>query len=170
VSGTLVVAILALTVSTSTLTWQIVQFILGSSRVSAELRYGAHNGSGAMTMPVGSSPPNFDQLKSQGWTELVLAVQVRNSGRLAVSVTNWTIAFDNGGSFTVPSWSVNGHAPIPYRLEPGSEQTWLCPLADVMAAASAFDVTDKPTRHLRARAALGNGKIATSKNRLALRP
>lgn len=48
-------------------------------------------------MPVAARPLDFGQLTSQGYTELVFATQLRNSGRLAVSVTNWSMAFDNGG-------------------------------------------------------------------------
>lgn len=168
-SGTLVVAILALAVSSSALTWQIVQFALGSSRVTAELRYGAHDGGGAVTMPIADRPPDFKQLASQGYTDLIFAVQLRNSGRLAVSVTNWSMAFDNGGAFTVPRSPINNHAPMPYRLEPGAEQTWFCPVHDLIAAAQAFDATSKPVGEIRARASLGNGKIATSRNRVRIR-
>jgi len=48
----LLVSTIALGLSATTLTWQVAQFLLGSSRPVVELRYGAHDGHGAFTTPV----------------------------------------------------------------------------------------------------------------------
>lgn len=165
-TGTLVVGIVALVLSASSLTWQVVQFVLGSSRVFTELRYGAHNGAAAVTAPVKAAGGSIDveQLVIQGYTEQALAVQVQNRGRMAVSVMNWSIAFDNGGAYSLADWVVNNRYSLPYRLEPGSEATWLCPFADIQRAVNAFSSSNKPVTKAFARVSLGNGKVVTSRN------
>lgn len=165
-SAALVVAILALVISTASLTWQIVQFLLGASRPQVDLKIGAMSESGALTAPVEGF--RLDQLMRQGYTTPLLAVEVRNRGRLAVSVTNWTIAFDNGASYTQPSWPPNDRVALPYRLEPGAEATFLCPLAEVDVAAHALQSLSKPPTSCRASASFGTGRTLRSKTRLAV--
>jgi hypothetical protein len=163
ISGTLVVAILALVISVSSLTWQIVLYLLGGSRVRTELRIGALGPSGAVHGPP-ESQVNPALLAEQGYNEPIIGVQVRNVGRLAVSVTKWDVAFDNGGAFSQPGWHVNDAYPLPYRLEPGGEAVWFCPAAPVHATIKAFASSSHPVRFVRARVGLGTGKSVTSKN------
>jgi hypothetical protein len=140
VSGTLVVAITALAVSSASLAWQIastvVSFRFSGSRVAVELRVGAHNGSGGLLFPLDQRLA-FEELVAQGYTEPVLGVVVRNRGRLPVSVTAWQLSFDNGMAYVDVTSALNRNKPVPYRLEVGDEVTWLCPLVPVEAAAHA---------------------------------
>lgn len=161
--GTLIVAIIALVISVSSLTWQIVLYLLGGARVRTELRVGALGPSGVVHGPVAEGV-DFTQLAQQGYPEPVFAVQARNSGRLAVSVTKWDVALENGASFFQPGWPPNADRPLPYRLEPGDEAVWFCPMAPVIAAAEAFASSSHPVRLVRARIGLGTGKSVTSKN------
>jgi hypothetical protein len=163
ISGTLIVAILALVISVSSLTWQIVLYVLGGSRVRTELRIGALGPGGAVHGPP-DARMNPAQLAEQGYNQPILAVQVRNAGRLAVSVTKWDVVFDNGGAVSHPRWDVNDAFPLPYRLEPGDEAVWFCSAAPVNAAIKAFASSSRPVRLVRARVGLGTGKSVTSKN------
>jgi hypothetical protein len=165
ISGTLIVAIIALVISVSSLTWQVVLYLLGGARVRTELRIGAlGSGTLAVHAPV-DKPVDFAHLGQQGFDQPVFVVQVRNAGRLAASITKWDIAFDNGGACSLPTWHVNNDRPLPYRLEPGDEAGWYCPVAGVRAAMDAFAATGMPVRFLRARVGLGGtGKNITSKN------
>jgi hypothetical protein len=165
-TGTLVVAIIALCVSTATLTWQIVLYLLGASRPKVELRIGGMNEMGAMTAPIGGI--DLDQLVRQGYETLVLAVEVQNRGRLAVSITAWRIAFDNAASYTQPNWAPNDRVALPHRLEPGAEAIFLCPLSEVNVAARALRKSSKPPKSCRASVSFGTGKTVRSKTRMAL--
>jgi hypothetical protein len=150
ISGTLIVAILALVISTSSLTWQIVLYVLGGARVRTELRIGALGPGGAIHAPA-EAPMDAAELAQQGYREPILAIQARNTGRLAVSVTNWDVAFDNGGAVSQPGWHVNNAYPLPYRLEPGHEAVWMCPASLVQAAIEAFAPSSHPVGLMRAR-------------------
>lgn len=146
-----------------------MQYFLAGARVRTELHVGAIGADGAVHGPV-DARIDFTQLAKQGFNEPVFAVQVRNTGRLSVSVTKWDVAFDNGGGcyFHRPSWRVNDDRPLPYRLEPGDEAVWYCPAAPVLVAADAFASIGKPVRLLWARVGLGTGKSVTSKNSMRL--
>ena len=163
----MVVAIIALVVSVSSLTWQIVLYLLGGARVRTELHIGALGaGTLAVHAPVGK-PVDFAHLAQQGFDQPVFAVKARNAGRLAVSITKWDIAFDNGGACSYPQWDANNDRPLPYRLEPGDEVVWYCPAAPIRAAIDAFAAAGLPVRVLQAQVGLGGtGKTVTSKNAL----
>lgn len=166
-TGTLVVAIVALVVSTSTLTWQVVQYALSASRPQVNLRVGALNWDGAITGP--ASVIDLQALRAQGADQAVLAVEVRNRGRLATSVTGWSIAFDNGASFSYPGWKLNeDRAPLPHRLEPGAEVSFLCPLENVDRIAIGMRTANKPISSGRAAASFGDGRTKTSKDSVQL--
>jgi hypothetical protein len=95
----------------------------------------------------------------------VFVIQVRNAGRLAASITMWDIAFDNGGACSYPTWHVNNDRPLPYRLEPGEEAVWCCPVAPIRAAIDAFAATGQPVQYIRGQVGLGGtGRTVTSKN------
>jgi hypothetical protein len=169
ISGTLIVAILALITSVSSLTWQVVLFLLGGSRIRTELRIGALGPGGAVHSPP-DAPMDAAELTAQGYTEPVFAVQVQNRGRLAVSVTKWDVVLDNGSSFFQPGWHVNKAYSLPYRLEPGDEAIWFCPAMPVHAAIKVLASSSRPVRLIRARVGLGTGRSVTSKNSMPTHP
>ncbi len=167
-SATLIVAVIALVLSVGSLTWQIAQFLLAGSRVSAELQIGAHSGSAVALRPA-DRRPDWDRLAAEGFTEAVLGVTARNKGRIGVTVMSWKVVFDNGLSFSLADYRPNNDKPMPYRLEPGDEVTWLCPAAAVMAAGRSWReaIGDHPGR-IRARVTLGTGKEITGETAIAL--
>lgn len=141
-TGTLVVAIIALVVAVVGLTWQIVQFLLAGGRVSVELRIGATNGSMVVAGTAGQVSQDFEVHARQGLDIPVLGVLVRNRGRLAVSITGWEVVFDGdgGGSISTLDWQVNAGHPLPFRLEPGAEVSWFSRLDQVAAGARALGI------------------------------
>jgi hypothetical protein len=162
VSGTLVVAIVGVALSTSALGSQIAQFVLSGSRVKAQIQVGAAGVGGAL---LGPPSPNFDwqQLIRQGYDQPVLAVTARNLGRTSVSVTGWRIIFDSGLQYFEPASDLNHDRPVPYTLAPGTEVTWLCPMEPLAAAEHAWNATQpEPAGAARARVLLGTGKVVTS--------
>ncbi|NYJ07039.1 hypothetical protein [Petropleomorpha daqingensis] len=165
-TGTFIIALLALVISTASLTWQVVQFILGASRPRVGLMIGGMNANGAVTAPVKGF--RLEQLVRQGCSTPILAVQVQNRGRLAVSVTNWSISFDNKASYTLPSWQPNDRVSLPCRLEPGAEVTFLCPLDEVDAASRLLQASSKPPKWCQASASFGSGKTVRSRTHLPI--
>jgi hypothetical protein len=75
ISGALIVAIIALVVSVSSLTWQIVLYLLGGARVRTELRIGALGAGGAIHGPVAEGV-DFTQLAQQGYPEEESSISV----------------------------------------------------------------------------------------------
>lgn len=68
-------------------------------------------------------------LASQGVSEWVLAIQVRNRGRMPVDVGSFEVEFESGGAYDRAGWHVNPN--MPYRLDPGSSQSFYVPSAGV---------------------------------------
>jgi hypothetical protein len=156
-SGTLFVAVVALALSAASLTWQLALYALSGSRPRVELLIGATDGFGIVSGPAGSefAPQDLNLYTSQGFSEPLAGVRVRNRGRLAVSVTSWGIGVGGGFTVSLPGYAINRDAPIPYRLEPGAQASWYLPLSDVLAAMRA--AAGQPYS-LRAQASLGDGR------------
>lgn len=169
-TGALDVGIIALAISASSATWQVAQFLLGSSRPTVDLEIGAVGRGGVVSIPLkpGSQVNGLRSLIEQGYTQPIVAVKVRNKGRLAVSITGWAVAFNNGSTFQLPGWDVNEGHPLPYRLEPGAEVSYYCPLDDVERTQSAFRGIGPPIQVCRAQASFGTGKVLKSKAALVL--
>jgi len=155
---TLVIAVLGLVVSVVALTWQVVQHRLTGSRVRVELLAGALGKGGAGTGPIEA----FDQemLARQGLHQPIIAVRALNVGRLPVDVTGWDVKTGDGFGYTLPGWGPN--PSLPYRLEPGAQVTFFCPMADVLAMVAAKEAIGKDDRHLQAAVALGTGETVAS--------
>lgn len=73
VSGTLIVAIVALAVSTSSLTSQVAQHLLTGARVTVHLNVGAYNGSGVIYCPV-TKTFDWSGAIQQGYREPVVVL------------------------------------------------------------------------------------------------
>jgi len=94
-SGTLVVAVLALAVASVSLTWQARVFYLSGGRVRVEL----HKGGWAKptTRIVTAKPSDMKKgwaswSAGLGYTTPIIAVKVVNVGRLPVTVSSWGTA------------------------------------------------------------------------------
>ena len=101
-----------------------------------------------------TGPLDMDRsvLASQGVSEWVLAIQVRNRGRMPVDVGSFEVEFESGGAYNRAGWHVNPN--LPYRLEPGSSQSFYVPLADVEKA---LEIMNRG-RRVRGRVGLGDGR------------
>ncbi|MGH3938688.1 MAG: hypothetical protein ACRDTG_08615 [Pseudonocardiaceae bacterium] len=139
-TSTFVVAVLGVVLSTASLSWQAATFILTGGRVKLALQTGAvHNsGSGMIVSQVtGAWSMSAERLALQGYTRPVVAVQVRNVGRLPVTVTKWSIFESAKGTAFLPLADSIGPS-LPYRLDAGVEETWAL---DAMAAQKLVQTT-----------------------------
>ena len=117
---TTVLAVLGIVLALLSLAWQAVSFRLSGSRVTVELRTGMRNAISAVTTPALATPFHLDHLRAQGFTDRVLAVQVKNSGRSPTSVVSVDVRYVNGAIYTETAFEPR----LPFRLEAESEQTW----------------------------------------------
>lgn len=87
--------ILALVLSAASLSWQAASFFLSGGRVSLELRAGAidESGTNMITAPLRAALREewTKQLVAQSYTRAVIAVRVRNTGRMPVTVERWSL-------------------------------------------------------------------------------
>src|SRR5215471_18795961 len=79
------------------------------------------------TVMVTAAPENMrgtamQRLAAQGYTQPIIAVEVRNVGRMAVTVQRWSIKHTRGVSFAPFGAQIGPE--LPYRLEPGAAETW----------------------------------------------
>jgi hypothetical protein len=97
---TLVVAIVGLALAALSLGWQAATFVLSGSRVRVTLRRGAvRRGFGEtvrVSFPEHATEREVLVARKQGFTEDVAVAEVRNRGRLAISVEDVSIKTDDG--------------------------------------------------------------------------
>jgi hypothetical protein len=165
-----ILAALGLVLSVASLSWQAATFVLSGSRVKAELRHGARGpgGHGGLV----SGKPGLQTLASlapQGWTEEVLGVEVRNVGRLAVTVTSVAVVHAEKGIKYRPVGALIGEE-LPFRLEAQSSQSWFMSAADVhqMIAVAAETLGAGDPADLYVEVELGTGKVCKTREKLAL--
>jgi hypothetical protein len=91
--ATLLIAVAGVGLAALSLGWQAATFVFTGGRVKIELRVDAMYGTGShmVTSPVSSGPPDPEQLRAEGYTRPVVAVQVRNVGHMAVTVEDWSL-------------------------------------------------------------------------------
>jgi hypothetical protein len=160
-------SIIALVMSALSLGWQAATFVLTGGRVKVELRIGAmHAGSwGMIHAPVDALEHTWSDVQAeQGYVDRVIVVLVRNVGRLPVSVMEWSVmAEPTGASFRPVGHSIG--PDLPYRLDPGTTETWAVRLSEIVApieaTKTAFRVPEG-TMRLRGQVGLGNGKSVTT--------
>jgi hypothetical protein len=135
-SATTIIAVVGVVLALASLAWQAVSFRLSGSRVSVDLRPGMRHGTGtaAVTSPAPVFPGQMEMMQSQGFTDPVLAVEVRNAGRSATNIVNVAVLFSNGASYS----DMVFNPPLPFRLEGESEQTWYFERGPVEAYAKAM--------------------------------
>jgi hypothetical protein len=158
---TLVLASVGLGLALASLGWQAATFVLSGSRVRVELLLGAadpatlRTGRGMLvTYPLDKWTPDTVALHvGQGMTEPLLFVEARNVGRMPATVEKITAYLTNGVGLEP---TMHAHAPLPFRLEPGSSEKWWVSAAMVRAAVPASQ-PDRMRVHIAVR--LGTGKI-----------
>jgi hypothetical protein len=129
----LVIAVVGLALSVASIVWQAAQYLLTGGRVRLELLRGAM-GRGLITT---NRPDRWDggAMAAQGFTAEILAVRVRNVGRLPVVVEGVSVAIDGG---TKVGQTSQGASPnLPHRLEGGSSELFFLPFNLVKQAALA---------------------------------
>lgn len=143
--------------------WQAATFFLSGSRVRVSLQRGADGRGQRLLMPAdGWGDRQRANAAAQGLTDEVVGIEVRNAGRLAINVDSVAAKFGPklGMAYMQPDWP--GNEALPFRLEPGSSQSWAVPLVPIRAAIAAVGWTES---ELLMSAGLGNGKIVRTKER-----
>jgi hypothetical protein len=160
---TLVIAVVGLALAAASLAWQAATFALTGSRVRADVLRGVIGRGVLVTYP----PENWGSASAaahaaQGFTEEVVAVEVRNVGRMAVSVQKITAYLDNGIGLS----PVQTQPPLPFRLEPGSSERWWVEAAQVRAAIIASERTGVGGSQSKVHIAvdLATGKVVKTKS------
>jgi len=123
--ATLIIAALGVLLGALSLGWQAATYVLTGGRVKIALKVGAvvDSGTGMALMPVAEATPDkLASLGQQGFSRAVIAVEVRNVGRLPVTVSRWSLESSLGVSY-VPIADSLGSA-LPHRLDLGEPATW----------------------------------------------
>ncbi|SMD24201.1 hypothetical protein [Lentzea albidocapillata] len=160
--ATFVVAVVAIVMSALTLTWQVANYLLTGGRPKVELRVGAIHESGQLVHgPVRNLSAEWAQRHArQGFTRPVLVVQVRNVGRLPVTIAEWSVTAEPAGAAFQPIGESIG-PDLPYKLEPGASETWALELHTVetlvSVTAETFEVAKGKTT-VRGKVGLGDGR------------
>jgi hypothetical protein len=158
ISGTvsLLISVLALGVALGTLAWSVASFWLSGARFRVDIRYGFRGAGAVVSKP--EYDPSVDSLMvSQGFTEEVFGVQVRNVGRAAGTVTGWTIRVAGFG-YSNPRDPLN--PSLPRKIDSGETESWWGEARAIYAtisAARAIGPVPSPVR-VHAEVDLGTGK------------
>jgi len=137
--------------------------------VSVEIARGLKSATHAITVPASATEQQIESLRSQGFTQRVLAVTVSNSGRGDTSIAAVDVLLPGGGAI-----SDGAHGPpLSFRLAGESEQTWYFDARLAQGYVRVFDEhlpKDKP-HAARGRVRLGGRKAAiVSRNEVQIQP
>lgn len=180
--ATFVLAVLGVVLSALALGWQAATFVLTGGRVRVELLVGAvRDNHGMVTMSARNPQPDWAaSLVEQGYRHPVVAVRVRNVGRLAVSVERWSIVTllrkpqvvgpfaqavvqlskrEEGPEVVYPGLSLVG-PDLPHRLEAGASVIWAAPFGEV----NDLIAVTKNVYSVAGKVALGDGRSSRSKD------
>jgi hypothetical protein len=166
---TLVVAIIGVALAVASLAWQAATFVLSGSRVGLTLRRGLirRDGSGTVALALGPLEPNaghYGVMREQGFTEEVVIVEVRNRGRMAVSVESVRADTQDGWGFARIADPEN--PTVPHRLEPGAKETW----HEKLAAIQKIVDTKGESQEVWMTVELGTGKVLRTKQTTVVVP
>jgi hypothetical protein len=165
---TLVVAILGVLLALASLVWQAATFVLSGSRVRLLLRQGAlkrmAGGTVRISGPLQPTASDCEVMRSQGFEEPVLIVEVRNRGRMAVSVEDIAAVSEDGWGFKRAEDPEN--PSLPHRLEPGAKQAWHVELAVFQALVD----KDRKPRKAWMTVELGTGRVMRTKQSTLVSP
>lgn len=165
---TLILASVGVALAALSLGWQAATFVLSGSRVRATLRLGALRRElgqvARMTGPLDMTVEAGASMVAQGFTEPVLVAEVRNRGRLTVSVDDVTAMTKDGWGFSRAADPDN--PTLPYRLEPGEKQTWHVELRPLQLLVN----QDGKSRDARMHVSLGTGKVIRTKSSFRIVP
>lgn len=167
-SGTLIVAIVALAVSSFSFAWQLAQYALTGARVRLEMVVGASDGQTVVHQSAGKAF-DWNRMAAQGFTAPVVGMTIRNRGRLPISITSWAFPFETGPSVgLIGLGRLNPGKTLPHRLDAGAAETWFADAGDFSRAAAAWRSIGKEPGRLFATVDLATGKSVRSKNSAAV--
>src|SRR3954451_16923534 len=133
--SSLIVAIVGVTLASASLAWQAASFALSGHRVRVELRRGGirrgPGGTARLAGPLSPSASQVQMMREQGFNDDLVIVEVRNVGRMAVSIESVSINADDDWGFSYLSDPEN--PSLPHRLEAGSKESWHIALAPLQA-------------------------------------
>ncbi len=166
----IVVAILSLVLAALSLGWQAATFFLEGGRVKATFN-GGFVGSG-MVVTVApdkfADPDTIEFMRSQGYANPVASVQVRNVGRMPVTITSWSVVAYPGKTALQPVGQSIGPS-LPHRLDAGESAIWAVDFRAVYAMLkTTATVLKLPEGGMRAKAtvSLGDGRTVNAKGQL----
>jgi hypothetical protein len=137
--------------------WQLATFALTGSRVRADILLGAIGRGMLVTAPPDKwTSANRSLQASQGFAHEVIAVEVRNIGRLPTSIQKITAYLDNGIGFT----PTQPEPELPFRLDAESSEKWWIEAAQVRALIAASKLTRS---RVYIAVELGTGKVVKTK-------
>src|SRR5690349_1287327 len=150
-----VISVIGLVLAAVSLTWQAASFALAGSRVKVELVHGFRGpGVGAWLGRPGWAVSSA-QFATLGYNEEIVGVRVRNAGRMAATVVNADVEFENGALYRNPSSPWNP----PPRLDAGEQATW--PL-EAHAVRGFVAAAGTDFMLVRAQVGLGTGRTKSS--------
>ncbi|SHJ58156.1 hypothetical protein SAMN05421803_107168 [Nocardiopsis flavescens] len=163
---TLVVAICAAVVAATALGWQIASWLLSGGRAKVELLNGALHQFGPQWIVMPPNKPLDPSGAANGFTRRAIFVEVRNVGRLPITVTSWQLKLPGGvkiGELNSP----NGPR-LPHRLDVGDSEKWAIEVDSELVAA--LRATRKMAKvddvEVRAVVSLGSGKEIKTPQRI----
>ena len=164
-TAALVISIISLVIAMGSLLWQFVQWKLSAGRPEVALVQGLTEGTtSALTFPIpdDGEPFNFDemrdQLLAQGvHTDTAIGIEIFNRGRSNVIVKEVVVHFEGAAPVFSPGGQTIGH-PLPYRLEPGDQQTWLVKMTLIESMVDAMRATGTAPSGIYMTARFGTGK------------
>ena len=156
---TLIIAVVGLALAAASIAWQAATFVLAGSRVRVDILRGAIGRGMLVTAPPEHWTTNAIAIQaSQGITQEVVAVDVRNVGRMAATVQKLTVYIEDGVGF-----APTGTDPsLPFRLEASSSEKWWVDAAAVSAGLVASKLS--PSSKVYIEVALGTGKTIKTKS------
>jgi hypothetical protein len=166
----LAIAIFSTVIATASLTWNVVQFLLGGARPRAQLIVGALSDGGGLVsgQPSEGLFRTLARLTGESYTHPVIGVKVINCGRAPARVQNWSVKCIDAGVALTPVGDSIG-PELPHDLPAGANETWVVDLrsARAMVHASAT-ATHGRTEPVRVVVELGTGKILVSSKSLSI--
>jgi hypothetical protein len=166
---TLIVAIAGISLALASLGWQAATFFLSGGRAKVRALPGGIGQDELgrlvrLSWPENAPAQSVQLMRAQGFVRDVVIAEVRNVGRLALSVDGVLAETDDGFAFTVLADPEN--PALPHRLEAGAKESWHVPLAPVQALAD----SDGKSRRVRMKVELGSGKVLRTKLIATVRP
>jgi hypothetical protein len=157
VSGTLIVAVVAVGLSAASIAWQASTFVLSGARVRVGLRHGGLDvKSGRSVLLEFPRRRNRERVIDDPSYIDVFAIAVTSSGRTDVDIVSWGFEFMLDTSVWLHGADGGLNLTLPHRLRHGSQCALYLTDEDVQSAVDA--VVAPGAVRVRGWVSLGNGK------------